>query len=124
MAQVEEGLSLAQAEVMVNDAFASFQRAVLVETAAAVDLEIFVYIGPDDDITSDQCVEMLHVDKHGAEGMLYKEEITPDLHPNLAKYGRNPLIGGGHPNCRHHWSPVTVDYAVSEGFEIEGKAAA
>lgn len=123
VAQVEEGLSTFQVDVMVNDAFASYQRAVLVESADSVNLEIFVYIGPDDEITSEQCEHMLHVSDHGVDGMLYKDEITPDLHPKLAKYGRNPLIGGGHPNCRHHWSPVTADYAESVGFELRRKAA-
>lgn len=123
VAQIEEGLSTFQVEVMVNDAFASFQRAVLVESADSVGLEIFVYIGPDDEITSEQCEHMLHIDEHGVEGMLYRDEITPELHEKLAKYGRNPLIGGGHPNCRHHWSPVTADYAESVGFELRRKAA-
>lgn len=118
VALLEETLSLRQVEVMVDEAFSSFQRAVLVETADALEVEIYQYIGPDDEITSEQCEEMLHVDYHGVEGMLYKDEITVDLHEKLT---RDPLTGGGHPNCRHHWSPVTADYAESLGFELRGK---
>lgn len=117
---LEESITPVQAVVLVDDAFASFQRAVLNETASALDLSIFTYLGPDDDITSDQCEEMLHVDYHGVEGMLYKDEITVKLHPKLT---RDPLIGGGHPRCRHHWSPITDDYAEAQGFELRKAAA-
>lgn len=115
---LETGLSLNNIITYVDDSFSSYQRAVISETATALDLKIYQYLGPDDDITSDQCEAMLHEDRHGVDGMLYVDEITPDLHPNLAKYGRNPLIGGGHPRCRHHWSPVTEDYAKEQGFEV------
>lgn len=120
---LEESLSPVQVVTLVNDAFSGYQRATLIETADSVDLDIFIYLGPDDAITSDECEEMLHVDMHGVEGMLYKDEITPALHWKLAKYGRNPLIGGGHPNCRHVWSPVTADYAADQGFELRRAAA-
>jgi hypothetical protein len=60
---------------------------------------------------------MLNVAIHGARGVLYKDEITPHLHPNLEKYGINPLIEGGHPNCRHQWSPITLAYAKELGFD-------
>lgn len=120
VAAIETTITTTQAVVLVDDAFASFQRAVLQETATALDLGIFLYLGPDDDITSEQCEHMLHVNEHGVEGMLYKDEITIDLHPKLT---RNPLIGGGHPRCRHHWSPVTNDFAASMGFELEKEAA-
>lgn len=117
---LEDSLTTSQAVTLVNDTFASYQRAVIVETGNALDLEIYVYLGPEDEKTSDQCETMLNVDYHGVPGMLYKDEITVDLDENLT---RNPLIGGGHPNCRHHWSPITADYAESQGFELRKEAA-
>lgn len=115
--QIEPSITTNDASVLVNDSFSQFQRAVVVHAGESAGLEIYQYLGPDDDITSEQCEFMLHVHKHGADGFLYKDEITPSLHPKLAKYGRNPLIGGGHPRCRHSWSPVTLDYAKAKGFE-------
>lgn len=103
-----------RAEVLVDDAFAQYQRAVIVQKADNLEMEIYVYLGPSDAKTSDQCEAMLNVNKHGVPGMLYRDEITADLHDDLT---RDPLVGGGHPNCRHQWSPVTEDYAVSLGFE-------
>lgn len=115
--QIEPSITTNDANLLVNDSFSQFQRAVVVHAGESAGLEIYQYLGPDDDITSEQCEFMLHVHKHGADGFLYKDEITPSLHPKLAKYGRNPLIGGGHINCRHQWSPVTLDYAKAKGFE-------
>lgn len=117
---LEPTLTPSQVVVTVDDQFAMFQRAVLAETASATGLDIHVYIGPDDKVTSPQCQEMLHVNFHGVAGMLYKDEITVGLHPALT---RNPLIGGGHPRCRHHWSPVTDSYAEALGFRLRQKAA-
>lgn len=93
---LEDSLTVGQATTLVNDAFAQFQRTVVVQQADELELEIYQYLGPDDEITSDQCEAMLHVDTHGAEGILYKDEITVDLHEDLRQ---NPLIAGGHPNC-------------------------
>lgn len=113
---IQPSITTNNATVMVDDAFAQFQRAVVVQTGDAAGMDLYQYLGPDDDITSPQCQAMLHVDKHGAPGILYKDEIGPQLHPNLEKYGRNPLIGGGHPRCRHLWTPITEDLAVPLGF--------
>lgn len=110
----------AQAELIVDDGFSQYQRAVIVQKAENLDMEIYQYLGPDDSITSEQCEFMLDVDRHGVPGMLYKDEITTDLHPKLVY---NPLVAGGHPRCRHHWSPVTEAYAVSQGFELRKEAA-
>lgn len=108
------------ATVLVDDAFSQFQRTVINQRAEALDLQIYIYIGPDDSITSPQCQTMLRINRHGVPGMLYKDEIDTSLHPNLR---RNPLVGGGHPRCRHHWSPVSNAYAEQLGFEFRREAA-
>lgn len=111
---IEPTLRPDQVVTTVDDAFSSYQRAVIVEAADVAGLEIYQYLGPEDDITSEQCLEMLNIRTHGVPGMLPKDEITVDLHPNLT---RNPLIGGGHPRCRHQWSPVTEEYAKAQGYK-------
>ena len=114
IAVLSENLSPAQVIVTVDDAFAGYQRAVHSEVADHLEMEIFLYLGPADEITSDQCNAMLEFDENGVEAMYYRDQISVDLHPNLR---RDPMIGGGHPRCRHHFSPVTLDYAISQGFE-------
>lgn len=114
---IEPSLSQNDANVLVNESFSQFQRAVVVAGGEEAGLKIYHYTGPDDSITSAQCQAMLRVTKHGAPGLLYKEEIGPWLHPLLEKYNRNPLLAGGHPNCRHHWTPIPEDYAIELGFK-------
>jgi len=115
--KLDERTNVAKATGFVDDSFAQFQRTVITQKGDNLDLEIYQYLGPDDSITSDQCEAMLHVNRHGVPGMLYKDEITVKLHPKLA---RDPLTGGGHMRCRHQWSPVTEEYAVSLGFRPRG----
>lgn len=107
-------LSTTQIETLVSDSFTRYQRAVTVEGAASSGLEIFLYVGPMDDITSEQCEYLLNLDLHGLPGALYKDEISADLHPKLRS---NPLIDGGHINCRHKYMPITLEYAKSMGFK-------
>ncbi len=103
-----------QIETLVSDSFTRYQRAVTVEGARDSGLEVFVYVGPNDEITSPQCEFLLTIDTHGMPGALYKDEITKDLHPALRS---SPLIDGGHPNCRHKYMPITLEFAISQGFE-------
>lgn len=93
---LDETLTLNESVVLVDDAFSQFQRAMIVQAGENAELEIYQYLGPDDDITSDQCQAMLRYDEHGAEGFAYKDEITVDMHENLRA---NPLTAGGHPRC-------------------------
>lgn len=111
---VADNLSTAQLEVLVDETFNRYQRALTVETAEDVGLEIYEYVGPNDEITSDQCREILENAPHGVSGMYYKDEIGVDMADGLEE---DPLIAGGHINCRHKFMPLTLDYAKSQGFE-------
>jgi len=113
---IADNIPLSRVEQTLDWAFESFQRAVTAETADRLGLEIFQYVGPDDALTSPQCQAMLSVNTHGAEGMLFRDEITTDLHEDLVY---DPLINGGHPNCRHKWVPVSTEYAESQGFRLQ-----
>jgi len=110
---VTEQVKLGQTEALVQDAYRQYQRAVTVERADALEMEIFQYIGPDDSITSEQCKFLLDIDDHGVPGMLPKDEISADLHENLRD---DPLIAGGHPNCRHKYMPLSLETALEEGY--------
>lgn len=111
---IDDTLTINSATLLVDDAFSQFQRAMIVEAGDEAELEIYHYLGPDDDITSEQCQAMLHWDEHGAEGFAYKDEISVDMHENLTA---NPLTAGGHTRCRHQWTPVTLEYAMEQGFK-------
>lgn len=108
-----------QVVVAVDSSFRDYQREVTVLKAQELlgDDPIYLYTGPLDDITSEQCEFMLTYSPHGVPGMLYQSEITVDLHPKLRD---NPLIHGGHPRCRHKWMPVTEEFATEQGFVADG----
>lgn len=110
---LEETLTVGQAANLVNDSFAQYQRAVTVQIGEEIGAEVYIYVGPDDDLTSQQCQDMLNFDEHDLEGYAYKDEINQNMVDGLTD---NPLIAGGHINCRHEWVPITLDYAISQGF--------
>ena len=114
LVSLSDSLTPGQVETLVNDSFLQFQRAATTQKAEELELDIFVYVGPADEITSEQCDFLLSLNEHGMDGALYKDEISADLHPLLKD---NPLIAGGHFNCRHKYFPITKDLAVSEGFK-------
>lgn len=102
-----------QVIALVSDSFDRFTRTTVALQAEANDMDVFVYMGPLDRITSDQCKALLLYNKRGAAGYYYKDDISVNIHPAL-KY--DPFIAGGHPLCRHRFYPVTLDYAKSQGF--------
>lgn len=107
-------LTHGQLTTLVNDSIAQYSRTVTVEKGEDLGLELFIYQGPTDSKTSPQCTFLLEYDKHGVPGLFYKDEISADLHEDLVG---NPLINGGHPNCRHEFLPITLSFAKSLGFE-------
>lgn len=100
-------------EVLIADTQRQFQQAVVSEKAKELELDIFLYSGPLDQFTSEQCRFLLLNNPHGAAGFYRREDIKEKLHPALKG---NPLITRGHPNCRHQWIPVTEEYAKRQGF--------
>lgn len=119
---LQPGVTTNDVLVAVDNAYAQFQRGIIVSKGEALGLQVYQFLGPDDAITSPQCQFMLHVKTHGAQGFLYKDEIVPAL---IEKWidGWNPLIGGGHPRCRHAWTPVTLAYAQAQGFKARTEDA-
>jgi len=113
-----DGLSPARLETLTVDQTAQFQRAARAAQAENLGMELYTYIGPLDGITSEQCRFLLTYAPNGVPGLLYKDQISADLQENLQA---DPLIYGGHPNCRHHYRPVTLEFAETlPGFQQRG----
>lgn len=110
-------LPLYQVEVAVDDSFRQYQRAVTVEKAQELDIQIYWYTGaPPDAIISPQCEYILTKAPHGVPGMWYRDEISADMVPDVPM-SADPLIAGGHPRCRHKFVGITLDFAIEQGFE-------
>tara|TARA_R100000951_G_scaffold84368_2_gene72128 strand:- start:1013 stop:2410 length:1398 start_codon:yes stop_codon:yes gene_type:complete len=66
----------------------------------------YVYIGPVDDRTRDECLDM------ASAGALTENEI-------ITRFGEAPLVDGGGFNCRHKWE---IASAFSDQFNKSDKA--
>ena len=91
-----ETLRADQINSYVNQNLRSFHRTVEVQMAEANPEELYIWDGPLDDRTSDECANMI------AEGALSYDEW-------VSKYGAY-LTGGTHYGCRH-----TLQMFVQEG---------
>ncbi len=109
-----------QLETLVHDAYRRQDRQAKEQQAAKLEMEIVWFQGPEDQITSEQCDFMLNYEAHGVPGMWLIEDFTADninslMGARLLK--ENPLVVGGHWNCRHNINYVTRDFARSKGWE-------
>ncbi len=102
-----------QVNTYVHDSFRRFQRQVTTESANRLGMRIYQYIGPLDKRTSEQCRFLLLENRYGAPGFWLESDIKTGMHPAIRE---NPLVAGGHFNCRHKFYPVTYEYAVDNGW--------
>lgn len=111
------GFTDTQLETLVEDSYRRYYRVTKMTQANELGMEVIWFQGPDDDLTSDQCRFLLTKAPHGVPNMWLKEEFTTELHPALKQ---DPLVAGGHWNCRHTVNPVTLGFAESMGFRAPG----
>ena len=89
---VGRALSSKQQVALLQDSFARFSRTTTAKLFQDVPEQKFEYVGPDDEVTRDECVTGL------VAGQITAEEI-----PTLTN---TTIEGGGGFNCRHEWFPV------------------
>lgn len=87
----------------LNTALMSFHRTVNKVQADAAGLELFLYVGPDDDLTRPFCEDLLQKDPP-----IYTLE---EIEAMDNEQGLSVMEYGGGYNCRHHWRPVSADFA-------------
>ena len=88
------------AKIEISEGIKTFDRAIASEQFKEAGIELFVYVGPDDELTRDSCAEVLH-DPRQETGW-----TRDDIADSPVSF-----IGGGGWNCRHDWMPYI------EGFE-------
>lgn len=109
VAAVMQDLPINNVETLVRDSYVRFNRQVSEEVAKDAGLEIAWVEGPDDDVTRPVCQEVINFSGHGVPGMFYRDELE-ELFPGYS-------IEGGGWNCRHKVSYITLEFAISLGFE-------
>ena len=89
---VGKGLSSKQQVMLLQDSFARFSRTTTAKLFQDVPEQKFEYVGPDDEVTRDECVTGL------AAGQITADQIPTETDTTIE--------GGGGFNCRHEWIPV------------------
>ena len=100
-------ISNRQMQTVVNTTLNTYSRAVTNSMMDnAPDNTKYVYIGPVDDRTRDECIDM------SSAGELTESQI-------LSQYGEAVLIDGGGMNCRHKWEIASTE---GKGFSEQKEA--
>ena len=89
---IGKGLSSKQQVMLLQDSFARFSRTTTAKLFQDVPEQKFEYVGPDDEVTRDECVTGL------AAGQITADQIPSETDTTIE--------GGGGFNCRHEWIPV------------------
>jgi hypothetical protein len=104
------GGRLSEARTIAETTLMAFHRKVLTTQSEDAGTDLFVYTGPDDDLTRPFCER--HVDRVYTTGDLDDEDNGTDLQPT------SEFLGGF--NCRHILSPISVEDAKQLGAEAIG----
>jgi len=89
---VGRALSSKQQVALLNDSFARFARTTTAKLFQDVPEQKYEYVGPDDEVTRDECLTGL------AAGQITADQIPTETDTTIE--------GGGGFNCRHEWIPV------------------
>ena len=104
---VDASISNSQMQTLVNTSLNTYSRQVTNQMMdIAPKTTKYVYIGPVDDRTRDECLDM------SSAGALTLEQIT-------SRFGDAVLVDGGGFNCRHKWE-IASDEGL--GFNEQEKA--
>lgn len=94
----------------LNTLLAGFSRSVLVNQSKELGFNLFLYQGPDDDITRPFCDDVLNSE----DPPIYSVEEIEGMDNGQ---GLSVMIYGGGYNCRHEWTPISEDDAMARGWE-------
>ena len=94
---INASVSNAQMQTLVNTTLNTYSRQVTNQMMANAPKNTkYVYIGPVDDRTRDECLDMASV------GELTESQI-------ISQFGEAPLTDGGGFNCRHKWERASEE---------------
>lgn len=93
----------------LNTALISFSRMVVIVQAESVGINLFYYVGPLDKITRDFCRNVLTKKNPPIYTRAEIERMNNDQ-------GLPVMIYGGGYNCRHNWSALSREAAISYGY--------
>jgi hypothetical protein len=105
----ESNLLKSKAQTVVNTALGQAQRKLHTEAAEAIpsNERLRWYVGPKDSANRGFC------------GAIVRKALTDEQISKLDnRQGVSALTGGGGYNCRHHWVPISREYADIRGIPL------
>ena len=101
-----EGATMRNLKTEINTSLMAYQRAAHLEKSRKAGVTKFLYVGPEDKVTRDFCLDRVDT--------VYSLQEIEAMDNGQ---GLPVIIYGGGYNCRHHWRPVSDDLAE----ELEGE---
>lgn len=105
-------VAASQIRTEVETSIATFNRTITVNKAIELGFKLFVYLGPDDNVTRDFCKRVL--DKNPP---IYTIDEINDMDNDQ---GLPVFSAGGGYNCRHQWRPISEETARARGWTPRG----
>jgi len=102
-------LTETELQTELNTGLMTFNRMVNAAQAEALEIELFLYVGVNDDLTRPFCEDLLAKDPP----IYTRDEIDQMDNGQLG----DVLATGGGYNCRHHWRPVSQELAERLGYD-------
>lgn len=112
-------VAASQVKTEVETAISTFNRTITVTKAKELGFTLFIYLGPDDDLTRDFCKDVLDgvINSHHRDVPIY---TLDEIHDMDNQQGLPAYSAGGGYNCRHQWRPVSEEAARKRGWKPRG----
>lgn len=101
----------------INTSVSAFSRTVTQDQARELGLELFLYLGPDDDLTRPFCEETLKGNAPGVEPRDVPIYTADEIARMDNEQGLDVSVYCGGYNCRHQWSALSLEDAISRGYK-------
>lgn len=105
-------VAASQVRTEVETSIATFNRTITVNKALDLGFKLFIYIGPEDNVTRDFCQRLLDKDPP-----IYTIDQINDMDNGQ---GLPAFSAGGGYNCRHQWRPISEKTAKARGWAPSG----
>lgn len=107
----------AQLKTEITTSVSAFSRTITADQARELDLDLFIYRGPDDGLTREFCGDVLNGEPAGVEPRDVPIYTSDEIAQMDNGQGLDVQIYCGGYNCRHQWSPITLDRAIALGYD-------
>lgn len=106
-----------QLKTEINTSVSAFSRTMTADQARELDLDLWVYQGPEDSLVREFCQDVLDGSPDGVEPRDVPIYTSEEIARMDNGQGLDVSIYCGGYNCRHQWVPVSLERAIALGYE-------